>query len=47
MEMNEIRSAVEAILFAAGDSVEINRIAKVLGTEPWEVRQAGEELARE
>jgi segregation and condensation protein B len=34
-------------LFAAGDSVEIRRIAKVLGVEPWEVRQTAESLAKE
>lgn len=39
--------ALEAILFAAGDSVETERIAKVLGAEPWDVRQAAEQLARE
>ena len=42
MEINEIRPALEAILFAAGDSVETERIAKVLGAEPWDVRQAAE-----
>ena len=47
MEINEIRPALEAILFAAGDSVETERIAKVLGAEPWDVRQAAEQLAKE
>ncbi len=47
MELNEISPALEAILFAAGDSVEIRRIAKVLGAEPWEVRQAAERLSTE
>lgn len=47
MELNEISTALEAILFAAGDSVDIRRIAKVLGAEPWEVRQAAEKLAAE
>ena len=47
MEMNDISSALEAILFAAGDSVDLRRIAKVLGAEPWEVRQAAEKLAAE
>lgn len=47
MEMKEICAALEAILFTAGDSVEMGRIAKVLGAEPWEVRQAAEALARE
>ena len=41
--INEIRPALEAILFAAGDSVETERIAKVLGAEPWDVRQAAEQ----
>jgi len=47
MDSQEIRPALEAILFTAGDSVEINRIAKVLGAEPWDVRRAAEELGRE
>lgn len=47
MNLNELRPALEAILFAAGDSVEIRRIAKVLGAEPWEVRQTAESLAKE
>ena len=47
MEINEITPALEAVLFTAGDSVEIRRIAKVLGAEPWEVRQAAEKLAAE
>lgn len=47
MGINEIRPVLEAILFAAGDSVETERIAKILGAEPWDVRQAAEQLARE
>ena len=48
MEATEnLKSALEAILFTAGDSVEINRIGKVLGAEPWEVRKAAEQLSRE
>ena len=47
MESSEIRGALEAILFAAGDSVEMGRIAKVLDCEPWEVRRASEELSHE
>jgi len=43
----ELGPALEAILFAAGDSVEISRLGKVLGAEPWEVRQAAERLSRE
>lgn len=47
MERTDIGPALEAILFAAGDSVDISRIGKVLGTEPWEVRQAAESLSHE
>ena len=47
MDVQEIRPAREAILFTAGDSVDIQRIAKVLGAEPWDVRRAAEELGRE
>ena len=46
MELHEIASALEAILFAAGDSVDLRRIAKVMGVEPWDVRQAAEKLPR-
>lgn len=34
MELEEIARALEAVLFAAGDSVEIQRIAQVLGGRP-------------
>ena len=47
MDSQKIRPALEAILLSAGDSVEIGRIAKVLGAEPWDVRRAAEELGRE
>ena len=47
MELPEICSALEAVLFAAGDSVELSRVAKVLGVESWEVRQAAERLRNE
>ena len=47
MDSKEIAPALEAILFTAGDSVDISRIGKVLGAEPWEVRQAAEELGKE
>ena len=47
MELHEIASALEAILFAAGDSVDLRRIAKVMGVEPWDVRQAAEKLSAE
>ncbi len=47
MELMDIPAAVEALLFSAGDSVSIKRLASVLGCEPWEVRKASEHLARE
>ena len=47
METEQICSALEAILFAAGDSVEMSRVAKVLGVESWEVRRAAERLRTE
>ena len=47
MDLNAIRPALEAVLFAAGDSVDIRRIAALMGAEPWEVREAGESLAKE
>jgi segregation and condensation protein B len=47
MELHEIASALEAILFGAGDSVDLRRIAKVMGVEPWDVRQAAEKLSAE
>ena len=46
MDIQEITPVLEAVLFTAGDSVEIRRIAKVIGAEPWEVREAAEKLAK-
>ena len=45
--INEIRPALEAILFAAGDSVETERIAKVLGAEPGTSGRLRNSLPRE
>jgi len=45
--MSDISSAIEAILFAAGDSVPAARISLVLGIEEDEVYMAAEELAGE
>ena len=47
MDTEQIGSALEAILFAAGDSVEMSRVAKILGVESWEVRRAAEKLRSE
>lgn len=46
MEQAEIIPALEAILFAAGDSVEAERIGKVLGAEIFEVLAAAETIAK-
>jgi len=47
MEINEISSAIEAILFASGDSVPVSRIAQVLGVDENEIIKAADELAAE
>ncbi len=47
MEINEISSALEAILFAAGEPVPAARIAQVLGVEEEKVLLAASELASE
>lgn len=47
MEINEISSAVEAILFAAGEPVPAERIAQVLGVGREEVMRAADALAEE
>ena len=47
MDKKEIAAALEAILFASGDPVPAERIAKVLGVETQEVFAAAEELAAE
>lgn len=47
MEINEIASAIEAILFASGESVPESRIAQVLGVEENEITKAADGLASE
>lgn len=47
MEINDISSALEAILFASGESVPAARIAQVLGVSETEVINAAENLAAE
>ena len=41
----DISSAIEAILFAAGDSVPVDRLSLILGTGEEEISIAGRELA--
>ena len=43
--MIELSSAIEAILFAAGESVPVARLSLVLGMEEQEIIRAAEELA--
>lgn len=45
MEISQIQRAVEAILFAAGERVEISRIAKVLEVDEADVIQAADIVA--
>ncbi len=47
MEINEICSAIEAILFASGESVPVSRIAKVLDVDEAEIYAAADTLAAE
>ena len=45
MEREQLQRAVEAILFAAGESVELSRLAMALEADPREVREAADALA--
>ena len=42
MEQNELIRAIEAILFAAGERIEISRLAAVLETDGDEIEQAAD-----
>lgn len=45
MDLEELERAVEAILFAAGEPVELTRLSQVIGCETGEVRDAAQRLA--
>ena len=45
MEMDEMQRILEAILFAAGESIEISRLAASLETDEDEIRRAADALA--
>ena len=45
--MTDLKSAVEAVLFAAGDPVPIGRISLAFAVEQEEIRKAAEELAED
>ena len=47
MDQIELQRAIEAILFAAGERIELSRLAVVLETDPDEVAAAAEALADE
>lgn len=44
MEFEQLKRAIEAILFAAGECVEVSRMAMALETDPDEVREAADKL---
>ena len=45
MEQTELQRAIEAILFAAGERIETERLAAALETDPADIRQATEALS--
>lgn len=45
MELNDLMRAIEAILFAAGERVEIGRLAQTLEADPKDIVQAADTLA--
>ena len=47
MEHEELQRAIEAILFAAGERIEIARLAAVLETDPSDIEEAVDALADE
>ena len=47
MEQQELQRAIEAILFAAGERIEISRLSTVLETDPDEIEKAVDALANE
>ena len=47
MEQEQIQRASEAILFAAGEPIEIARLSEVLSVDPDEVEKATDALAND
>ncbi len=47
MELSELQRVIEAILFAAGERIDISRLAASLETDPAEVEKAADALADE
>ena len=47
METEQLKRAIEAILFAAGERMDISRLAMVLETDPADIEAAADALANE
>lgn len=47
MELEQLQRAIEAILFAAGERMEIQRLAAVLEADPPEIEAAADDLANQ
>lgn len=47
MELSELQRAIEAILFAAGERIEVSRLAQTLETDPADIISAADTLADE
>ena len=47
MEQIELQRAIEAILFAAGERIEVSRLAAVLEADPKDIIAATDALANE
>ena len=45
MELEDLQRAIEAILFAAGERIEISRLAAALETDPSDIQKAADALA--
>ena len=45
METEDLQRAIEAILFAAGEPIEISRLAAALETDPCDIEKAADALA--
>ena len=47
MEFEQLQRAIEAILFAAGERMEISRLSEVLEVDPDEIEKAADAMAAE
>ena len=47
MELNELQRAIEAILFASGERMDVSRLAAVLETDEQDIIQAADAMADE